>query len=288
MLDVIILMWTNTRGTRPSNKPPVAPRKAQSVGNRRESMKFTSVTQWVRIPPVQSLANRTVANSAGQPGNGSPKPGGARVQAAELSPEMSIVVDTRITTDRKGSSQRRRRQWSGRQQSEARKGEHHGFHRGRRAGQALTGGTWERGRARCLLVTDAGRAGVPADQEPWRRQPASGCQRTAQRDTNGGSGQGIGKRATSEATREGQRAVVAEHSTAEGGEVKPKRPTGGKAKPGRARGEEERREGPRAYQPSQQTPGHRRRAAQLCASGPSQLAGYSDRQRGQDTDEPDE
>ena len=157
-------------------------------------MKFTIVTQWVKLPPVQSLASRTVVNPAGQPGNGSPKPGGTRVQAAELSPEMSIVVDTRITTDRKGSSQSRRRQCSGRQQSAARKGEHRGLHRGRRAGHALTGETWELGRARCLLVTDAGRAGVPADQEPWRWVRASDYQRAA-RNTKPGSRQGIGKRA---------------------------------------------------------------------------------------------
>jgi len=56
-------------------------------------MKFTIVTQWVKLPPVQSLANRTVVTPAGKPGNGSPKPGEARVQAASLSPEMSIVVD---------------------------------------------------------------------------------------------------------------------------------------------------------------------------------------------------
>jgi hypothetical protein len=92
-------------------------------------MKCTIVTQWVKLPPVQSLASRTVVNPAGQAGNGSPKPGGTRVQAAELSPEMSIVVDTRITTDRKGSSQSRRRQCSGRQQAAVRKGECRGLHR---------------------------------------------------------------------------------------------------------------------------------------------------------------
>ena len=48
------------------------------------------------------------------------------------------------------------------------------------------------------------------------------------------STQGIGERATSEGPREGQVAVVASHSTAEGGEVRPKRPTGGKATSGRA------------------------------------------------------
>src|SRR2546430_596537 len=99
--------------------------------------------------------------------------------------------------------------------------------------------------------------GVPADQEPWRWQTASRYQRTALRDTNGGSRQGIGERAISEATREGHGAVVAKHSTTERGEVRPKRPTGGKARPGRARGWEDRREGLRAYQPSQQIPSHR-------------------------------
>jgi len=98
----------------------------------------------------------------------------------------------------------------------------------------------------------------------------------------------MGERAPSEATQEGQRAVVAEHSTGEGGEVRPKRPTGGKARPGRVRDWEERGEGLRAYQPSQQIPGHRQRVAQLCASGPGQPSGYPDRSSGSDTDEPDE
>jgi hypothetical protein len=214
-------------------------------------MKFTIVTQWVKLPPGQSLASRTVATPAGQPGNGSPKPGGARVQAAELSPEMSIVVDHRITTNRKDSSQSRRRQWSGRQQSEARQGKCRGPQRGRRAGQALTGGTGERGRASCLLGQNAGRAGVPADQEPWRGRRAFDGQRACRRDTKQGSSQGIGARATSEATRDGHEAVVAEHSTGEGGEGRPKRPTGGKARPGITVWRRELRETRRCHQPYQ-------------------------------------
>jgi hypothetical protein len=170
---------------------------------------------------------------------------------------MSIVVGSRITVRRKLGSQSRRGGTSGRQQSRPRSGKWSGPHRGLRAGHGITGGTRELGRARCLLVRGAGRAGVPADQEPWRWQTASGCQRTAVRDTNRGSRQGIGERANSEATREGHRAVVAKHSTTERGEVRPKRPTGGKARPGRARGWEDRREGLRAYQPSQQIPSHR-------------------------------
>jgi hypothetical protein len=107
-------------------------------------MKFTIVTQWVKLPPVQSLANRTVANPAGKPGNGSPKPGGARVQAAGLSPEMCIVVDPRITTNCKEGRQSRRRQCSGRQQAEVRQGECQGPHRGRRAGGAADKATIQR------------------------------------------------------------------------------------------------------------------------------------------------
>ena len=184
-------------------------------------------------------------------------------------------------------SQSRRGGTSGRQQSGLRYGKRAGLHRGLRAGQGIRGGTRELGRARCLLVRGAGRAGVPADQEPRRGWTAADHSR-AVRNTNGGSRQGIGERATSEATRDGHGAVVAKHSTDERGEVRPKRPTGGKARPGRVRDWEERREGLRAYQPSQQHPGHRRGAAQLCASGLGQPTGYPDRYSGPDTEEPDE
>jgi len=51
--------------------------------------------------------------------------------------------------------------------------------------------------------------------------------------------------------------VVAEHSTDEDGEVRPKRPIGGKVRSGIARCWEERRVGHRAYNPSQQTAGNR-------------------------------
>jgi hypothetical protein len=227
--------------------------------------------------------------SACKPRKRSTEPEEVRCQAASLSPEMSIVVDSRITAQCKLGSQSRRRGASGRQQSYPRSGQWAGLHRGlRRAGHGVRGETRELGRATCLLVNTTGRRGVPVDQEPWRWQGAPRGQRTAVRDTKGGSRQGIGERATSEATREGQRAVVAEHSTDEGGEVRPKRPTRGKARPGRARAWADRREGHRAYQPSQQMSSHRRGVAQLCASGRDELAGYPDRHHGRDTDEPDE
>jgi hypothetical protein len=42
---------------------------------------------------------------------------------------------------------------------------------------ALQGERGNLGEPRVSLVEKAGRAGVPADQEPWRGQRASGCHR---------------------------------------------------------------------------------------------------------------
>jgi hypothetical protein len=35
-------------------------------------MKYIIASQWVKVPPDQSLANRAVVNLAGKPGNGGP------------------------------------------------------------------------------------------------------------------------------------------------------------------------------------------------------------------------
>src|SRR3981081_943826 len=77
--------------------------------------------------------------------------------------------------------------------------------------------------------------GGPGDHTPWR-DPGSVPRGPApvREPTNPESTPGIGKRATREATREGQRAVGAASRTDEGGEGRPKRPTGGKAPSGRA------------------------------------------------------
>jgi hypothetical protein len=104
---------------------------------------------------------------------------------------------------------------------------------GSESGACLHRGTRELGRAICLLddmpglgdrVTKGPGAvwALRSDSEPFGDT------------TNARSTQGIGDRATSEGPREGQVAVVASHSTVEGGEVRPKRPTGGKATSGRA------------------------------------------------------
>jgi hypothetical protein len=206
-------------------------------------MKFTIVTQWVKIPPVQSLASRTVANPAGQPGNGSPKPGGARVQAAGLSPEMSIVVDRK---DNLGGPLRGNADAvhgaEGRNPGYA-KARYAGFHRGLRAGHGVTGGTRELGRATCLLGIECQKSRGTGGPRALAVADSFQLSPSPQGNTNRGSSQGIGERATSEATRDGHGAVVAEHSTRERGEVRLKRPTGGKARPGRARSWEDRGEG---------------------------------------------
>src|SRR5262249_27157934 len=91
-------------------------------------------------------------------------------------------------------------------------------------------GTWESHLAPC----DRPGRGDRVTKSPgvgWALRPGhEPCGET----THEGSTQGIGERATSEAPREGQVAVVASHSTAERGEVRPKRPTGGKVTSGRA------------------------------------------------------
>jgi len=65
---------------------PIAPSEVQSLGNPGYGRKEVIVTQWVRavvaqVPPDQSLAGRSVVKSEDNPGNGSPKPDGSRMQA---------------------------------------------------------------------------------------------------------------------------------------------------------------------------------------------------------------
>ena len=123
---------------------------------------------------------------------------------------------------------------AGRQQSWMHYGEYRGHHRGLRAGHVFRGGTRELGRATCLL-DDNSRSGGPGDQRPWRGRGASilatspsGTPRTTEAGTVSGNERQVKDPET------GRVAVVAAHSTGEGGEVRPKRPTGGKAPSGRA------------------------------------------------------
>ena len=66
-------------------------------------MKFVIVTQWVRafkdqVPPDQRLASRSATNPRTKPAMEVRSREEVRMQAALLSPEMSMVVDNRITS----------------------------------------------------------------------------------------------------------------------------------------------------------------------------------------------
>jgi hypothetical protein len=81
----------------------VATSKVRDDGIERNLMKFVVVTQWVRtykaqVPPDQSLASRSVTNPRTKPAMEVRSREVVRMQAALLSPEMSIVVDNRITS----------------------------------------------------------------------------------------------------------------------------------------------------------------------------------------------
>ena len=154
-----------------------------------------------------------------------------------MSPEMCIVVVSR------------RFARTGRQQSWVRYGECAGHHRGLRAGHVFTGGTRELGRATCLLDDSPGLGdrvtkgpGVVLGASPQATSP-SGRPRT------------MGARKVSGSERQAKQperdtvAVVASHSTVEGGEARPKGPTGGKATSSRVSHGREPGERLRAHQP---------------------------------------
>jgi hypothetical protein len=143
---------------------------------------------------------------------------------------MCIVVDKRITLKVvRGES--RRFPLTGRQQSWVRFGECAGHHRGLRAGHASIGVARELGRAACLLVTlpDWG----PGDQRPWRGRGASTRSRALRgHHERTEAGKVSGRERQAKCFEMGREAVLAEHSTCEGGEPSPTGPTGGKATPG--------------------------------------------------------
>ena len=114
-------------------------------------------------------------------------------------------------------------------------GQVRGHHRGLRAGHVFTGGTRELGRATCLLddipgMGDRGTKGpgVVLGAATRSRARKGYHKRTEARKVSGSERQ-------AKRPERGSVAVVAAHSTAEGGEVRPKRPTGGKATAGQSR-----------------------------------------------------
>ena len=61
-------------------------RKIRDLGKRGKeknpSKKLVNTTQWVKVPPGQSLASRPVEKSTCKPSNGSTELDGTRIQAA--------------------------------------------------------------------------------------------------------------------------------------------------------------------------------------------------------------
>jgi hypothetical protein len=161
--------------------------------------------------------------------------GKARTQAASLSSENGIVVDSRISPGNR--TQSRRCACTGRQQSCPRQGKRAGHHRGLRAGHVFRGVIRELGRASRLLGSNRRRKGDRRNQHPgvwWPTRPANEPNPAqAGRDTkNSASTHGTGREP--KANRPGRtKAVVATHSTAgQGtapvrtrGEPRPKGPT---------------------------------------------------------------
>ena len=91
-------------------------------------------------------------------------------------------------------------------------------------------GTWESHLSPCPIPGMGDRV-TKGPGVPWGLPPGHEPVRDT---TNSGSRQGIGKASDKRSLREGQWAVVGSYSTDERGEVRPKRPTGGKATSGRA------------------------------------------------------
>src|SRR5215510_10303563 len=77
------------------------------------------------------------------------------------------------------------------------------------------------------------RMGGPGDHRPWGGVDASPTPRAPRRHhARTEAGQGSGSERRAKRPEMGRVAVVAEHSTGEGGEPRPPGPTGGKATPG--------------------------------------------------------
>ena len=155
------------------------------------------------VLPGPRLASRPEVTSTCTPRNGRTKLDGARIQAASLSPEMGSVVDNRITlkTVQRGTptvSSGRKAAVLGATWQAPRTPP------GSQSGACMQRGslgTWESHRSPCIYPGEGDRAtkGTWRDWAAFTRPRA----RRGHHERNG-SRQGIGKRAPSEATCEGQ------------------------------------------------------------------------------------
>ncbi len=183
-------------------------------------MKFAIVAQWVRsdlggIPPAQSLASRAVVKSACISSNGLCGAGRSEGAGRVIEPRKCVVVVIRISPVRGYRGKADGLFIPEGSRSGGAMAMSSGHHRGLRAGHVLTGATRELGRADCLppgMPEGMGHRltkgpGVGRALRRARRRAASGTRTKRCRS---------GYRVTiarSEGAREGQSAVLADHST---------------------------------------------------------------------------
>jgi hypothetical protein len=204
-------------------------------------LKHVNVTQWVRGRKLSNPTRPEASHQVGSRTEVRPLRGGvrsrgkARTQAASLSSENGIVVDSRISPGNR--TQSRRCACTGRQQSCPRQGKRAGHHRGLRAGHVDKRVIRELGRTSRLLGSKSRSEGDRRNQHPgvcWPTRPTDEpTLAQAGRDTNKSAlTQGTGREP--KAHRPGRtKVVVATHSTAgqgealarKRGEPRPKGPT---------------------------------------------------------------
>ena len=209
-------------------------------------MKHVKVTQWVRGRRLSSPTRPKASHQVGSRTEGRPprrgvrSRGEARTQAAALSSEKCIIVDSRISPGNR--TQSRPYACLGRQQSCSRQGKRAGHHRSLRAGHGFKGVIRELGRASRLLGNKSRNEGERRNQHPgvwWPTRPTDEpTLAQVRRDTKNASIQGTGREP--QANRPGRtKAVVATHITAGSGrspartrgEPRPKGPTIKAARP---------------------------------------------------------
>jgi hypothetical protein len=203
-------------------------------------LKHVNITQWVRERKLSSPSRPKVSHQAGSRTEERLRKrsvrsrGEARTQAATLSSEKCIIVDSRISPG--NWTQSRPYPRLGRQPSCSRQGKWAGHHRSLRAGHVFRGVIRELGRASRLLESQSRKEGERHKQHPgvwWPTRPTDEpTLAQAGRDTKNASTQGTGREP--QANRPARtKAVVATHSTAgqersparTRGEPKPKGPT---------------------------------------------------------------
>jgi hypothetical protein len=210
---------------------PARAKESPKRGDWREVLKFAVVTHWVRaaeaqVPPDQRLTSRSGANPRASQSWG--YGAGCREKAGRVIEPRHVY--SRGQKDRHWlvSGESRRVASGGRQQSWMRDGDPCGTPPGSQSGACVHrghSGTWERHDSPCRRY----RRREPVENIPVPSEVTWSWDLAGSKEQ--GHRQGIGGPGTTEGRREGVVAVVADHRTDEGGEPRPKAPTGGKERP---------------------------------------------------------